>query len=134
MMDRPLNYIVKDQRPLVRRGDDMVRNACQAMWERRTGSVLVVDDRDRLVGIFTGRDAVRLVAKGRDADQTPLATAMMRDPVTVTPRDRAVDALRAMSGGGFRHVPVVDNGKTWVLSPVATLPEGRSIVWMRKST
>ncbi len=111
MTDRPLTYIVKDQRPLVHQADDTVRNACRAMRERRTGSVLVVDSRDRLVGIFTGRDAVRLVAKGKDADKTPLAMAMTRDPVTVTPRDRAVDGLRAMNEGSFRHVPVMQDGK-----------------------
>jgi CBS domain-containing protein len=34
---------------------------------------------------------------------------MTRHPVTVIPEQRAIDALRAMSDGGFRHVPVVEN-------------------------
>ena len=81
------------------------------MWERRTGSVLVVDEQEFLVGIFTGRDAVRFIAKSRDATESPLAQAMTRNPVTVTPRNRAIDALRLMSEGGFRHVPVTENGR-----------------------
>jgi CBS domain-containing protein len=114
MTNRELIYIVREQKPLVFRADQTVRAACRAMWERRAGSVLVVDSRECLVGIFTGRDAVRLLAKEmkeEDAGGVPLARAMTREPVALTPRSRAIDALRAMSEGGFRHVPVTDDGK-----------------------
>ena len=110
MTNRELTYIVKDQKPLVLARDETVRQACRCMWERRSGSVLVVDRQQRLSGIFTGRDAVRLLAKGKDAGGTHLAKAMTRNPVTITPRSRAIDALRAMSEGGFRHVPVTEDG------------------------
>ena len=113
MTNRKLAYIVKDQKPLVLAADETVQHACRSMWERRTGSVLVVDSQQRLDGIFTGRDAVRLLAKGEDAAATLLAKAMTPKPVTVTPDSRAIDALRAMSDGGFRHVPVTDNGGIW---------------------
>lgn len=79
------------------------------MWECRKGSVLVIDQRSRLVGIFTGRDAVRTLAEGRSADAVPLLEAMTRDPVTVPLSARAVDALRAMSDRGIRHLPVVEH-------------------------
>ena len=113
MTNRKLAYIVKDQKPLVLTADETVQHACRSMWERRTGSVLVVDSQQRLNGIFTGRDAVRLLANGEDAAATLLAKAMTPKPVTVTPDSRAIDALRAMSDGGFRHVPVTDNGGIW---------------------
>ena len=67
MTNRKLAYIVKDQNPLVLADNEMVEHACRLMWERRAGSVLVVDTEDRLSGIFTGRDAVRLLAQGADA-------------------------------------------------------------------
>jgi CBS domain-containing protein len=67
------------------------------MWECRTGSVLVLDDQQRLTGIFTGRDAVRTLAEGKSAKETPLAQAMTPNPNTITPDNRAVDALREMS-------------------------------------
>jgi CBS domain-containing protein len=111
MTNRELAYIVKDQRPLVLARDETVREACRRMWERRSGSVLVVDRQQRLIGIFTGRDAVRLLAKGKDAGAADLAKAMTRNPVTITPRSRAIDALRAMSEGQFRHVPVTEDGR-----------------------
>jgi CBS domain-containing protein len=110
MTNRVLAYIIKDQKPLLLGANATVREACRHMWERRTGSVLVLDADQRLSGIFTGRDAVRLLATGTDAGTTPLARAMTRKLVTITPKSRAIDALRAMVEGGFRHLPVTEEG------------------------
>ena len=85
MTNRKLAYIVKDQKPLVLGLNETVQHACRLMWERRAGSVLIVDTEERLRGIFTGRDAVRLLAKGNDAGTTLLAEAMTPNPVTVAP-------------------------------------------------
>ena len=109
MTNRELAEIVKDQKPLILLADRSVREACRRMWEERSGSVLVIDGKQHLRGIFTGRDVVRLLAKGKDAN-CPLVKAMTRDPVTFTANNRAVDALRSMADGGFRHVPVTDDG------------------------
>jgi CBS domain-containing protein len=111
MTNRELAYIVKDQKPLVLARDETVREACHRMSETRSGSVLIVDRQQRLIGIFSGRDAVRLLAKNKDAGGAALSKAMTRNPVTITPRGRAIDALRAMSEGGFRHVPVIEDGR-----------------------
>ena len=113
MTNRSLAFIVKDQQPLVMTAQETVQQACRRMAERRTGSVLVVDDRQHLCGIFTGRDAVRTLADGKDAAVTPLSQAMTPDPVTITPDSRAIDALREMSDRGFRHLPVVESGRIW---------------------
>jgi CBS domain-containing protein len=61
----------------------------------------------RLLGIFTGRDAVRVLAEAKDPVQTALRDVMTRDPDTLPPGKTAIDALRLMQDGGFRHVPVV---------------------------
>ena len=113
MTNRKLSYLVKDQNPLLLGTHETVKRACECMCERRTGSVLVVDERQNLKGIFTGRDAVRVLAQQRDAAGTTLADVMTPNPVTITPHHRAIDALRAMSEGGFRHIPVVENGAIW---------------------
>ena len=112
MTNRKLAYIVKDQKPLVLAAHETVQHACRCMRERRAGSVLVIDDQQRLRGIFTGRDAVRTLAEGNDAAVTTLAQAMTPNPVTITPESRAIDALRTMSDGGFRHLPVVEKERT----------------------
>ena len=111
MTNRELSYIVKDQKPLILRADETVQAACRAMRELGTGSVLVVDKNGGLCGIFTGRDAVRLLAKGLASDSTILGKAMTGNPVAVGPTCLAIDALRAMIEGDFRHVPVTVGGR-----------------------
>ena len=108
--NREIASINKNQKPLVLGADETVQRACQSMSESRCGSVLVVDKQQHLTGIFTGRDAVRLLANAKDAAES-LGLAMKRNPVTITPDGHAIDALRAMSDGGFRHLPVVENGR-----------------------
>ena len=110
MINRRLGYIVRDQEPLLMLPSDSVQKACEAMRERHVGSVLVVDAHERLLGIFTGRDAVKLLAKGKGGS-TALEHAMTPHPVTIAPEQKAIDALRAMSDGGFRHVPVVERSR-----------------------
>ncbi len=112
MTNRKLAYIVKDQKPLVLGLNETVQQACRLMWQRRSGSVLIVDSKEHLRGIFTGRDAVRLLAKGNSAT-THLAQAMTPNPVTIAPESRAIDAMKAMNDGGFRHVPVTENESIW---------------------
>jgi CBS domain-containing protein len=84
-----------------------VQRACHEMHSHRVGAVLVVDDEQRLQGIFTGRDVVRLLAEGRNPAHTHLDAVMTRAPAHLPPGHNALDALRLMQDGGFRHVPVV---------------------------
>lgn len=88
-----------------------VQQACQAMHQHRVGALLVVNDQQNLLGIFTGRDAVRLLAEGLSPAHTHLDAVMTRDPSHLPPGHNAVEALRLMHDGGFRHVPVVDRGR-----------------------
>ena len=111
MLNRKLAYIIKDQKPLVLPERDTVRYACRRMWRRRVGAALVCDGTRHLVGIFTGRDAVRIVGEGRDPAHAMLMDAMTRDPVVISPECTAIEALRTMSDRGFRHLPVVDHGR-----------------------
>lgn len=104
---RSLADILKGRKALAVAEDATVQRACRGMWRRKFGCSLVVDNDKRLSGIFTGRDAVRLLARAEDAAATRVKEAMTRDPVTLTPASSAIDALRAMDERGFRHVPVV---------------------------
>ncbi len=109
---RKLGDVILDQQPLIMRASATVREACQRMRERGAGSVLVVDQYEQLAGIFTGRDAVcRVLAEGADAGKTTLGDAMTPNPTTLTPEQGAIDALRLMWDGGFRHLPLVQAGK-----------------------
>jgi CBS domain-containing protein len=90
---------------------ETVARAAKRMAKRIVGAILVVED-DRLVGIFTERDAVyRVVAQGLDPAATRLAEVMTRGPKTVGPDDSYGYALMLMHENGFRHAPVVDAGR-----------------------
>ncbi|MBL0353442.1 MAG: CBS domain-containing protein [Candidatus Dechloromonas phosphoritropha] len=110
MTNRDLQLIIKDQDPVTLGSTATVQQACQRMWERRVGAVLVVDN-GRLVGIFTGRDAVHTLADGRNPVDTTLSDVMTCNPNTIAPTAKAIDALRQMCDCGFRHLPIVDNEK-----------------------
>lgn len=109
---RNLSNVICDQNPLIMTETTTVQSACRQMAERQAGSILVTDEFGGLVGIFTGRDAVcSVLAKGKSASKTLLSAVMTRNPVTMTPDKTALDALRLMWDGGFRHVPLVVGAK-----------------------
>lgn len=86
-----------------------VQDAVAAMLARRHAGVLVVDDANRLVGIFTERDVLtRVVGKGLDLARTPVSEVMTRDPEVLHLRDRVAHALHSMAVAGYRTVPIVD--------------------------
>jgi len=112
MTNRRISDIVKDQKPLVLPPTATVEQACLGMLERPCGAVLVADETSRLLGIFTGRDAVgRVLAMRRDASRTKLADVMTRNPSTLPSGSTAIEALRLMQDCGIRHVPIVEDGK-----------------------
>jgi CBS domain-containing protein len=111
MTNRNIAFIVKDQSPLTMTTNQSVQHACQRMLERRVGAVLVTDRKHHLAGIFTGRDAVRALAEGKNAAETTLTTAMTHNPRTISPDQTALNALQAMNNGGYRHLPVVSDEK-----------------------
>lgn len=110
-MNRDMAEIIRNQRPVCMGPDDNLRDACETMHEKRIGAILVTDSRGRLVGIVTGRDVVRCAGAGVDFATTTLDQVMTRDPNTIPPRSTAIEALRLMRDGGFRHVPVVEDGR-----------------------
>jgi CBS domain-containing protein len=112
MADRHISDMVSHQNPLTLSPTAKATEACQCMRDRRVGAVLVTDVDRRLVGIFTGRDAVcRVLAEGRNLATTTLAEVMTRNPDTIPPGRTAIEALRLMQDGGYRHLPVIDKGK-----------------------
>jgi CBS domain-containing protein len=88
-----------------------VAKAAQRMAAKNVGAILVIEE-GRLVGIFTERDVVfRVVAPGLDARKTRISEVMTPDPVTIHPDKPFGSALVIMHREGFRHLPVVSDGK-----------------------
>ena len=85
--------------------------AARKRLECQVGAVLVQVGGD-LLGIVTERDInYRLVAIGRDPAGTSLADIMTKNPKTMAPETPVVDALNVMQKNGYRHVPVIEDGK-----------------------
>jgi CBS domain-containing protein len=111
MRDRPLADLVHHRNPVTLPPQASVQEACRLMRSHRVGCILVTEQGGRLAGIFTGRDAVcRIGAECRPPAETRLAEVMTPRPVTLPPGATALEALRLMQDGGFRHVPVVEGG------------------------
>lgn len=101
-----------------------VADAVALMRDRRVGCVLICDGK-RIAGIFTERDLVRrILAVGRPLT-TPIAECMTPEPVTVQPREPISTAIRRMQRGGYRHLPVVVDGK-----PVGILSVKRIVTYL----
>ena len=109
---RKLGDVTLEHSPITMNHTASVTEACDRMRDGQAGSVLVTDNSGTLVGIFTGRDAVcRVLAQCRDAASTLLAEVMTPNPTSISPDQTTVDALRLMREGGFRHLPLVTNGR-----------------------
>ena len=111
MPHRAIRTIITDGK-IVTAGETMlVSHAARLMARERVGAVMVMHG-ERLVGIFTERDAlIRVIAEDRDPSHTRLATVMTRDPKTIAPDKPFAHALIAMHEHGFRHMPVVEKGR-----------------------
>jgi CBS domain-containing protein len=112
MRHRPMQDIIVRREPICLPPEATVQEACRLMRQHRIGAIMVVDAGQRLLGIFTGRDAIcRMLAECQDPARTTLAQVMTHRPVTMAPHAKAIEALRLMRDSGFRHVPVVEGGR-----------------------
>ncbi|MBI4290902.1 MAG: CBS domain-containing protein [Betaproteobacteria bacterium] len=111
MFSQRIKSVMERRKTLMASPDTSVSKAAKLMAKKNVGAVMVVED-NRLVGIFTERDAVfRVMAQGRDAQATKLADVMTASPRTVGPNESFGHALLMMHENGFRHVPVIEDGQ-----------------------
>jgi CBS domain-containing protein len=87
--------------------DITIQAAVQLLNERHVGSVIVVDDEQKCIGIFTERDAIRLMASKFSVDE-PLNKIMSRHVVTISHEASFDEAKRLMLSHDIRHLPVTD--------------------------
>ena len=112
MPNRTLRQVVEGQTVVSALADTTVRAAAITMARHKIGAILVVDDQGRLAGLFSERDVLnRVVAQGLDPDSTQLSTVMTAELQTASPDKPLAHALHMMFEGGFRHVPVVEDGR-----------------------
>ncbi len=89
-----------------------VRETVEIMDRHSVGSVLIMDERNKLCGIFTERDLVkRVVACHVDPDETPISDVMTPDVVVVDAATPADDVFELMNQRKCRHIPVADGDR-----------------------
>ena len=86
-----------------------VNEVARIMREEGVGSMVVVDQRSRPVGIFTEHDLVRVFAE--DLQGMPVSAAMTRDPIALPAHALAYEAALAMVERRVRHVLVTEEGR-----------------------
>jgi len=96
--------------PLFVAPDAALSEVLQLLRAQNTGRVLVCEE-GRLVGIFTERDALRLMAAGDDLSQ-PVSQVMSRDPISIAADKSVGEAIKIMSQGGYRQLPILGSDGT----------------------
>ena len=111
MLGLPVKSVIEPRKLVVAAPQASVAEAARLMSDNKVGAVLVVEQ-GRLVGILTERDAVyRVMAPSRDPAATRIDEVMTRNPKTVAPDESFGYALLLMHENGFRHAPVVEQGR-----------------------
>ena len=115
LIDRPEFKTKPD--PVTFLSKDKVYQAIEIMSEKNYGSVVIVDNKDKVVGIVTERDIVKKLVKNILTPKTTLLQDIMTpNPRVANENDSVVDWLRIMSNDRFRRLPVVDaKGKIKVI-------------------
>jgi len=84
-----------------------VADAMRQMKDHNQAAVVVCRDQVA-IGIFTERDALKMMAAGASFEG-PLEKSMTPDPVVLRPRDTVGKAITMMAKGGYRRLPIVDD-------------------------
>ena len=91
--------------------DKPTGDVLKKMVDETIGCVMVVDN-GRLVGIFSERDALmKLNVDAAKFSAKPISQFMTPKPVTLDTNDKIAFALQKMNVGGYRHLPILHEGK-----------------------
>ncbi len=111
VMSDPIE-LLRSRPPITILATATLGQAMQLMMGKEIGALLVVDEQDKLVGILTERDYLtKVVGLLPDYANQPIHTIMTHNPETVSSADTLAYALHKMDVGGYRHLPVVENGR-----------------------
>jgi CBS domain-containing protein len=124
----PLGRIFEEREAIHSVGPDTAVAACVRTMAAEKIGALVVLDGERLVGIFTERDALyRVLAAGLDPVSTKVSEVMTKDPYCIPPTTTVGKAMELVTKRRFRHLPIVEHGKV-----LAVVSSGDLTHWLVK--
>ncbi len=89
--------------------DARISDVSAVLSEQRIGAVLVIDETEQMLGIVSERDIVRcLAANGARTLEMTAGQLMTRTVQVAHPDTTVAEAMRIMTAGRFRHLPVLD--------------------------
>jgi CBS domain-containing protein len=104
-----------------------ITECVRKMTAEKIGALVVMEG-ERLVGIFTERDALnKVLAAGLEPATTKVSEVMTRDPYCISPTTTVGDAMELVTKRRFRHLPIVKNGKV-----LAVISSGDLTHWLVK--
>jgi CBS domain-containing protein len=105
---------------------ETVAAAAALLHARRVGAMVVVDQQDRVVGILSERDVVRVVAEeGAAGLNRPISTCMTRDVIFAEPGETVQSLLERMTDRRIRHLPVLKDGRLSGLVSIGDLVKSK---------
>jgi CBS domain-containing protein len=106
--------VIRNREPYSTKASATVQEAAEFMAARNIGAVCVVDDENRLLGVFSERDVLkRVVVAGRDPHRVRVGEVTSDLRAVIQCDETPHQALERMELIGTRHLPVVD-GERWV--------------------
>jgi len=122
----PLNRIFDEGEAIHSVGPNTAVTECVRLMTVGNIGALIVLDGERLIGIFTERDALnKVLACGLDPANTKVSEVMTKDPYCIPPTTQVCDALKIITKKRFRHLPIMDNGKV-----IAVISSGDLTHWL----
>lgn len=87
---------------------DSVLDAAKRMIERNISSIAITDDKDRIIGMLTEHDIVKIVANGMPPKGITAGSLMSYPVVSIEKGSSVEDAARVMGQKKLRHLLVED--------------------------
>ena len=94
--------------------DALLSEAVLEMSRKRLGMTAIVDNAQRVLGIYTDGDLRRTLEKRLDFTNTPVNTVMSRNPRTIAPDALAAEVVQVMERQNITQMLVVDAGNKLV--------------------
>jgi CBS domain-containing protein len=92
--------------------NETVAEAAAMLHERKVGAMVVLGERDQVMGIISERDIVRVIARhGAEALSSPVSGCMTSQVIFASPEETMDDLLGRMTDRRVRHLPVIRDGR-----------------------
>ncbi|WEU40126.1 MAG: CBS domain-containing protein [Candidatus Odinarchaeum yellowstonii] len=108
-----MNYVIDAMRePKTCPPEMKINEAAQIMRKERIGSLIVVDENQKIQGLVTERDLVyRVLAEDRKPSNYTVKDVMTTNIVTVKPYNTIFEAIKIMREKHVRRLPVMKEDK-----------------------